>query len=85
MPQSERSYIIKELLKWLEAKTKTRGASRIEIIKHLQLEITEFGCTRKRAEEYLKSCMDLGFISLSPKGPRFIVTDACKNWLRVHT
>jgi len=77
MPQSERSLIM------LQAKSKTRGASRTEIITHIQVEITEMGASRKKCEEYLKSCLDLGFIYIERL--RFKTTEACKNWLQIHT
>jgi hypothetical protein len=69
-------------LKWLSAKSKGRGATRTEIIQHVQIEITEMGASKHRCEEYLKTCMDLGFVYID--GVRFRTTEACENWLKIH-
>lgn len=80
MPQSERSQIIKELLKWLAAKTKQGGASYQECIKHIQVEITEMGAEEKRCKKYLKDCQKAELIYID--GMKFKITDAGKNWLQ---
>jgi len=80
MPQSERSEIIKQFLKWLEAKTKQNGASRPECIRHIQIEITDMGAEEKRCEKYLKDCERAGLICVD--GLKFKLTDAGKNWLQ---
>lgn len=84
MPQSERSQILKELLRWLHAKTvKDGGASRSEIIHFVMVDITELGCTKRRAEAYLQEIVSLGFVSIYRL--KFKTTKVCENWLEVHT
>lgn len=79
MPQSERSNTIKELLKWLNAKSKKEGATLKEIIHHVTLEITELGATDRTIRGYIRTLLRTGMIK--PKGTKFICTDKCKNWL----
>lgn len=84
MPQSERSQIMKEMLRWLDAKSKSgAGASRSQIINHIVVDITELGCTKARAQGYLKTAISLGFISLHRL--KYKTTPICKNWLQIHT
>jgi hypothetical protein len=80
MPQSERSEIIKEFLKWLGAKTKQNGATRQECVRHIQVEITAMGAEEKRCEKYLRDCERAGLIYVG--GLKFKLTDAGKNWLQ---
>ena len=80
MPQSERSVIIKKFLKWLEAKSKDRGAYRQECIRHIQVEISEMGATSRRANDYIEDCKTAGL--LYADGLRFKITSEGKNWLQ---
>ena len=80
MPQSERSDTIKEFLLWLEAKTKTTGATLQECLKHLQIEITEMGAQDRTCRDYLKVCERAGLIRID--GLKFKVTETGKNWLQ---
>lgn len=80
MPQSERSQIIKEILKWLEAKSKRKGATMQEIIDHTQLEISEMGATTKTIKGYVRSLSRNGLIQ--NKGLRFTITPKGENWLQ---
>ena len=80
MPQSERSQIIKEFLRWLKAKTKHGGASYQECIRHIQVEITEMGAEEKRCKKYLKDCERAGLIYTS--GLRFKISELGENWLQ---
>jgi predicted transcriptional regulator len=80
MPQSERSQIIKEFLKWLEAKTKQDGATLQQSVKHIQVEITEMGAEEKRCTKYLKDCERTGLIYADRL--KFKITDEGKNWLQ---
>ena len=80
MPQSERSQIIKEFLRWMEAKTKQGGASIRASVRHIQVEITEMGAEEKRCHKYLKDCQRAGLIA--QKGLKFIITDEGKSWLQ---
>jgi predicted transcriptional regulator len=80
MPQSERSQIIKEFLKWLEAKTKQGGATLQQCVKHIQVEITEMGAEEKRCAKYLKDCERAGLISADRL--KFKITEEGKNWLQ---
>lgn len=79
MPQSERSQIIKEMLKWLQAKSKKNGATLKEIIDHTQLEISEMGATSRTIKGYVRSLTRNGLIQT--KGVRFIITSKGQNWL----
>ena len=80
MPQSERSKIIKELLRWLKAKTKGGGATRLECVRWIQLEVTEMGATPQRAMKYVKSCQNAGLITTH--GLKFRLTKDGENWLK---
>jgi Predicted transcriptional regulator len=80
MPQSERSAIIKEFLKWIEAKSKGSGATLQDAISHLELEITDMGATKRRCSEYVNACVRSGLISIH--GLKFKITDEGKNWLQ---
>jgi len=80
VPQSERSLIIKEFLRWIEAKTKQGGASYQECIRHIQLEITEMGAEEKRCKKYVQDCDKAGLINT--KGLKFNITDKGVNWLQ---
>lgn len=82
MPQSERSAIIKDFLKWLEAKSKKGGASLSEGSKHIQIDITEMGATQKRAVSYFKDCVRMGLVSLDAKTMKFKITEKGKAWLK---
>jgi len=55
MPQSERSQIIKDFLKWLEAKTKQGGATLQQCTKHIQVEITDMGAEEKGVQNTWKT------------------------------
>jgi len=80
MPQSERSQIMKELLRWLSAKSKKRGATTRETVKYVMSEITSLGCSRRTASNYLKTLEGLGFIHLYKL--KWKTTDRCENWLK---
>ena len=82
MPQSERSQTIKDMLKWLYAKTKKDGGAKLnEILHHVTLEITEMGATERTVKKYLDVCQQMGLVSLSLDRLRFMTTRKCKNWL----
>ena len=80
MPQSERSQIIKEFLRWLEAKTKRGGATYRDCVRHIQVEITDMGAEEKRCQKYIKSLERANLIFAD--GIKFKITDAGKNWLQ---
>jgi len=80
MPQSERSTIIKEFLKWLEAKSKGSGANLQECISHLELEITQMGATKRKCADYIEACKRADLISIH--GLKFKITPEGKNWLQ---
>jgi len=80
MPQSERSQIIKEFLRWIEAKTKQDGALFQECLRHIQLEITEMGAEEKRCKKYIQDSERMGLIRR--KGLRFIITEEGIKWLQ---
>jgi len=82
MPQSERSQIIIEFLKWLAAKSRSKkheGATIQECVQHIEVEITSMGATTKRALSYVKSCQKAGL--LYTHGLKFRVSEVGKNWL----
>jgi len=80
LPQSERANIIKDFLKWLEAKTKLGGASYRECIRHIQVEITDMGAEEKRCNKYIKSLLDTGLVHTDRL--KYKLTDSGKNWLQ---
>ena len=80
MPQSERSQIIKEFLKWIEAKSQKSGASLQECVYHIELEITDMGATKKKSADYVSSCVRAGLIDIH--GLKFKITPEGKNWLQ---
>jgi len=80
MPQSERSEIIKQFLKWLEAKSRHGGATYQECIKHLQVEVTEMGAEERTCQKYMKDCERASLIYT--EGLKFKTTDVGINWLR---
>lgn len=79
MPQSERSQIIKEMLRWIQAKSKKNGATLREIIEYTELEISEMGATHRAIKGYVKSLDDRGLIQ--SKGLTFTITSKGENWL----
>jgi hypothetical protein len=80
MPQSERSQIIKEFLRWLEAKTIRGGATLQECVRQIQVEITDMGAEEKRCQKYLKDCEKSKLICT--EALKFKITEDGKNWLR---
>ena len=81
MPQSERSHTLKELLRWLDARTKSKkGATIQEIINHTTVEITELGATDRAVRGYIRTLVRTGMIEM--KVFRYYTTDKCKNWLK---
>lgn len=80
MPQSERSEIIKQFLKWLKAKSKHGGATLGECVRHLQIEITEMGAQERTCREYIKDMERTGLIYID--GLKWKCTEVCENWLR---
>ena len=81
MPQSERSQIMKELLRWLNAKSKKGvGASTHEVIHHCMSEITSLGATERRVQGYIKTLDSLGFIKIYRL--KWKITETGKNWLQ---
>ena len=80
MPQSERSKIMKEFLRWLEAKSKHGGASYRDCVRHIQVEITDMGAEEKRCQKYIKSLQDAGLIHTDRL--KYKITDSGKNWLQ---
>ena len=80
MPQSERSQIIKEMLMWIAAKTKLDGGvPRAELIRFVQLEITDLGAATKTVEKYLKTLLHHKLVDV--KGNKYLCTQTGKNWL----
>jgi len=80
VPQSERSQIIKEMLMWIAARTiATGGVARGELIRFVQLEITDLGAATRTVEKYLKDLLRHKLVAI--KGSKFYCTQTGKNWL----
>lgn len=80
MPRSERSQAIIEMLLWLQAKTKKdKGASKMQLIRHVEANVTSMGGAVRTIENYIKRCIAQGFIEI--KGNKYLTTNVCKNWL----
>jgi len=80
LPQSERSQIIKEMLVWILAKTKLDGGvRRAELIRFVQLEITDLGAATRTVEKYLYDLCKHNLVVI--KGNKYLCTQTGKNWL----
>lgn len=80
MPQSERSQIIKEMLMWIAAMSKLEGGVRRgELIRFVQLEITDLGAATRTVEKYLADLLRHKLVAI--KGNKFYCTQTGKNWL----
>ena len=80
MPQSERSQIIKEMLMWIAARTtKDGGVRRMELIRFVQLEITDLGAATRTCEKYLDDLVKHRLVVI--KGLKYVCTQTGKNWL----
>jgi hypothetical protein len=80
MPQSERSDIIKQFLKWLNAKSKTGGATWQECLRQIQIEITDMGAHERTCRSYLTDLERAKLIYID--GLKFRVSETGKNWLQ---
>jgi predicted transcriptional regulator len=80
MPQSERSEVIQDLMTWLEAKSKTRGATHKEIIHHVQVNITSMGATPRTCENYIRDLLNAKLIE--SKDLRWKVTKEGHDWIK---
>lgn len=81
MPQSERSEIIKKLMRWLV--TQEKGASVQAIVHHVKWEITEGGATDNSIKKYIADLAKASLIEY--KHPFWKVTKAGKFWLERHS
>ena len=71
---------MKELLRWLSAKSKKGdGASVGEIIKYVMSEITSLGASQRTARSYIETLSKLGFIRLYRL--KWKTTELGENWL----
>ena len=71
---------MKELLRWLNAKSKkNNGATTHEIIQHCISEITSLGASERTVQNYIRTLADLGFIRIYRL--KWRLTDKAKNWL----
>ena len=77
MPQSERTEIIKTLLKWLESKEK--GVTLSAIITHTKVEITQLGATTNTIRKYVRDLHSSGLIEF--KQPFWKISKFGKEWL----
>lgn len=81
MPQSERSNILKELLKWISSQE--NGATLAAIHAQVRNEITQLGATAKTIESYVYELHRASFIEYKP--PYWRITKSGKEWLERHT
>jgi predicted transcriptional regulator len=81
MPQSERSEILKKLLKWLIAQEK--GATVQAILQYTKWEITEGGATDNAIKKYIDDLEKALLIEYMH--PFWKITDAGKQWLEKHS
>ena len=77
MPQSERTEIMKKLLKWFDSKR--NGATLSAVITHTKLEITLLGATTNTIKKYVNDLHSTGLIIYSH--PFWKITKAGKDWL----
>ena len=83
MPQSERSQIIIELLKWIrDVKTATRS----QIINYIRLEATALGSSSRTAVKYFEDLGHFHLIELIPRSTaRWRITSDGESWLARHS
>jgi len=81
MPQSERSQIIKQILSWLNARTKSKKPPKInEVYHYIESEICEMGASIRVIKGYLRRLEVHGFIRFD--GLKVVCTQTGKNWLK---
>ena len=80
MPQSERSNILKQLLKWLA--TKEDGVTVPAIHAQVRNDITQLGATSKTIQSYIVDLDSAGFIEY--KHPNWRITKFGRDWLERH-
>jgi len=81
MGWGERSAAMKELMKWLLAKTKSsHGASRGEIVRHVVVEVAELGATERTIVGYVDTLVRMGLVSV--RGNKYVVSNVGENWLK---
>jgi len=80
MPQSERSRIIIEFLRWLAAKSVKKGATLTECVKVIQTDISKMGASKKTCAGYIEACAENGLIST--EAFHFKITQKGKDWLK---
>ena len=74
---------MKELLRWLSAKSKkSDGATTQQIIRHVMSEISSLGATERRSMGYIETLSKLGFITLYRL--KWKTTPIAENWLQIH-
>jgi len=81
MGWGERSAAMKELMKWLHAKTKRDGgATRGEIVRHVVVEVAEMGATERTIIGYVDTLVRMGLVSV--RGNKYLLSNAGENWLK---
>jgi len=69
------------MLVWVAAKTKLDGGvSRMELIRFVQLEITDLGAATRTVEKYLDALVRHKLVAI--RGSKFYCTQTGKNWLQ---
>ena len=80
MPQSERSDVLRKLLKWLDSQE--TGATMPNVIFYAKWEITEGGAITRTIKSYIEDLFKAGMIEY--KTPFYKVTKLGKQWLERH-
>jgi len=81
MGWGERSAAMKELMKWLLAKTKKdHGASRGDIVRHVVVEVAELGATERTIVGYVDTLVRMGLVSI--RRNKYVVSNVGENWLK---
>jgi len=81
MPQSERSNVLKEIMKWLV--TQKDGATVQALRSYIKWEITEGGATNSTIKKYVEDLKAGSLIEY--KHPYWRVTNFGKTWLARHS
>ena len=77
LPQSERSEILKQMLKWLSSQEK--GATLQALISYTKWEITEGGATDNTIKKYIQDLSRA--MKIEYNQPFWKITEAGKEWM----
>jgi predicted transcriptional regulator len=80
MPQSERSDVLKKILKWINSKE--HGATMAETVFYAKWEITLGGAIDRTIKSYIEDLFRAGMLEY--QAPFYLVTKLGKQWLERH-